>query len=161
MTRTPIAYDRIQVGDTVEAESNGMTTRFAIRRVDGNRVYADTDDAFLYADLNAWFLINRPTLPVTLPTEPTLGWVTCAPLITGPPQRHLGVTFDAGSCVRLARCDSTIKADRVTAFTPASAVPTEALGELRKYRDSLDPEPMTPAVRRIDKFLTAVTEANS
>lgn len=84
-----------------------------------------------------YFLINRPTPPVELPTEPAFGWVEHADN-----RRRLGRFFESApthpadgehvvSEIGSASRKVINRLFRVTAFTPATAVPTESLDALR------------------------------
>lgn len=154
MTRTPIAHDRIRVGDTVEAESNGMTTRFIIRKVERNRVYADTDDAFLYADFNTWFLLDRPAPPVELPKTRTLGWLSWHADLAICDTTELGMWRSTGGATVTDK-DTGVPVKMLTAFVPATAVPTSALDELRKAELSGAFD-----TSYVESFLGAVDAAN-
>jgi len=89
-----------------------------------------------------------------LPTDPTLGWATNAH-ITG---SRLGIWYldDGGRRLRLDGAGWGWRSDEVTAFVPATAVPTTALNDFRSgvgEWSHLDPSSI------VGKFLAAVDEA--
>ena len=112
------------------------------------------------------FLLDRPTPPVELPTEPTYGvleW-TAGPNTANPGEsRRVAATWKLspyvsgyyrpeGRPTQIHAVDfgMYIPLGRVTAFTPAVAVPMAALNKLRKAEN----------VVRVNDFLAAVDEAN-
>lgn len=108
-----------------------------------------------------YYLLDRPAPVVELPTEPTLGWTEYR--LGGDSVRRLGCTFNLARCVRLSAWDVDVAADWVTAFTPATAVPTEALDELRAPEGVINGAGLALAVhrrRRIETFLAAIDEAS-
>lgn len=134
--KTPIAFEDIRVGDKVEVEwdepapISGFTFVRLVATCDGQRPNRAARA----------FLLDRPAPAVELPTEPTLGWLTLE--ATG---------FFAGSSTSLetvwlndaktglihAGRTALTNVDRVKDFTPATAVPTSALDELRaNYMDT-------------------------
>jgi hypothetical protein len=165
--KTPIEPDAIRPGDKVMACSNGMETTFTVDHIDTGRIYAQpgnadhASSAFLWDRDNDWYLLDRPTPPVELPTEPKLGWITQV----GMPGRRLG-RFSSGTpehefegpIVAAERGAAGMRDInrhfRVTAFTPATAVPTEALDELRR-RNAI-----YTGFDLVNTFLAAVDEAN-
>lgn len=107
-----------------------------------------------------YYLLNRPTPPVELPTEPTLGWLTW---YVGEESSGLGIYRTALSTYhRMGNGEITDEAaagcwgaSDVTAFVPATAVPTAALDNFRQQRDTRN---LTNG--DIDTFLAVVDEAN-
>ena len=105
------------------------------------------------ADRVSYFLLDRPSPPVELPTEPTLGWLTVEntePMLdVWRADRQNNPGYDdfgdwAAGHVTAHRRES------VTAFRPAVAVPKAALDKLRKAEN---------VVRGVNDFLAAVDEA--
>lgn len=113
-------------------------------------------------NLGNHFLIDRPAPPVALPTEPTLGWATWGD------EQYLGVFVTRGVNLRAVDSEGATGGDRdtVTAFTPATAVPTEALDELREAQErafdlTTDDEKNVCRRGAIEIFLDAVDKAAS
>lgn len=119
--------------------------------------YRATSDAHGKGGPGQHFLLDRPEPAVELPTEPTLGWATYRIDDHGEATR-LGVTFNAGSSMRLTNWDISVPASRVTAFTPATAVSTEALDRLRV--DLFGDPSHGQLISAVARFLTAVDSAN-
>lgn len=98
------------------------------------------------------FLLDRPVPAVVLPTVPTLGWATTA----------WGTRLILTSGEGRGGCDVTdqgyVDSSNVTAFTPATAVPTAALDELRDRHSGRGTT--GHACCSICAFLTAVDAAN-
>jgi hypothetical protein len=88
-----------------------------------------------------YYLLDRPTPPVELPKEPTLGWATWGSEgnilavwdLYGPADTSAGELRAVDSCGCRAGGDPS----KVTAFTQAVAVPKSALDELRRYFASI------------------------
>lgn len=148
MSSTPIDPSEIRVGDLIRGESN-------IRPGNAVEWRAQIDK-----DLNGWnprsfdfFLLDRPAPAVEMPTEPTLGWVTFED------GEHLFGRWWLKSTALIGevlgeRQDQYIPR-HVTAFTPTTVVPTDALDRLRKHlADSFTPCPAAEAL------LNAVDSAN-
>lgn len=76
------------------------------------------------------YLLDRPTPVVDLPSEPTLGWLTYDSGDQG--GSTLGHWYRFNSHIAHDNCAGSYSHEYITAFTPATAVPTEALNELRK-----------------------------
>ena len=93
-------------------------------------------------------LIFRPEPAVVLPIEPTLGWVD-----TAEEARSLGVwQKGAGGWLNATDTegDESVRISGITAFIPATAVPTEALEALREYNMEVT------EYRHVTAFLAAV-----
>ena len=117
------------------------------------------------ADRVSYFLLDRPSPPVELPTEPTLGWLTtdaepmldewCAMTQLDPGYDDYG-DWATGNKTGHRR-------EAVTAFKRATAVPTTSVVELRNIFDSADRHPVSAeSFRRVVRnFLAAVDEANA
>lgn len=124
--------------------------------------YKANRDEHEWRDWGIHRLINRPTPPVELPEEPTLGWATWRDF-----SKSLAVWKLRGEALTATDSDGDSKgySEKVTAFTPATAVPTEALDALRLADDRAwaAPNDQKNDIRRdaIEVFLIVVTEANS
>jgi hypothetical protein len=153
--KEPIDSDLLRVGDLVRWES-------AVS--DDAREWRVTEpDSVQMTPRGLWFLLDRPTPAVDLPTEPTLGWAS------GRTEYGVEVSNLFGSWAQptdlLNRTGHTyaddhglvhLKAREVTAFTPATAVPTEALDRLRAEHSHDQPG----ACPDVIDFLAAVDAAN-
>lgn len=167
--KTPIDPKDIRKGDLIrlEGRTEGRdSTAHEFRAVvNGDR------DGWVRDRFN-WYLLDRPQPPVELPTEPTLGWLTLriGGFFSGPTGRRVLETVwldNAGTgLIRAGRTD-VLAVDRVESFTPATAVPTSALDDLkstesRVYTGSYDVAERNEARREaIQAFLAAIDEANS
>lgn len=149
MSKTPIDPKDIRKGDLIRWEGDPSLGSGGVKVAEYGAEY----------DGNSWtlsgqhYLLDRPKPPVDLPTEPTLGWLSAH---TNPdPTLGAWRTED-----RYVTRDGTYRlADDVTAFTPATAVPTKALDELRtQHRVNVTLESRYASVTR---FLAAVDEANA
>lgn len=156
--RKPIAFEDIRIGDKVEqrfvrrgcaTRRRGVVTAIKDGEVTGERWSVRIGDSDLTSSEDVeWFLLDRPVPPVDLPTEPTLGWLTL------PGGRALETVWTSNDKASLHRAlGGSVDVANVTAFTPATAVPTAALDELRKH---------TPgwSTASVTTFLAAVDEAN-
>ena len=123
---TIIEFDQIRVGDTVQRDLRGITSAMTVAKRDERRVCPNDLTHLVNYVGSTWTLIDRPKPAVELPTVPTLGWAS-------------GPTFDPLLAVwsRVGTVIYTpahrVDEEGVTAFTPATAVPTEALVELRDH----------------------------
>lgn len=114
-----------------------------------------------WGSLGQFFLVSRSAPVVELPAEPTLGWVD------GEEGRMLARWVSRDGSVITGPMREGLEATHIAAFTPATAVPTEALDRLRVCisRDETDRAGGWDAAQRlraiIDAFLAAVDEANS
>lgn len=140
--KTPIELADIRRDDLIRVEQENGTAHEYRALKDAHRAY--------------WghhYLLDRPTPPVQLPTEPTLGWVN-GDWQSGP---RLAVWMVDGPKWIKPVDNKTDEhgatyAPSVAAFTPAVAVPKAALDKLRKAEN---------VVRGVNDFLTAVDEANA
>jgi hypothetical protein len=162
MSKTPIDPKDIREGDRIRIEAaegrtfgDGLTASEFIARE------FDNPAEFSYL---RYYLLDRPKPPVDLPSEPTLGWVTSVggevALSTWRPDFVQGGAIVATVDVRDSRafCTGMKKyVDHITAFTPATAVPTEALDELR--REHHDNVTFSSRYDSVKRFLTAVDKA--
>jgi hypothetical protein len=135
--KEPIKPEDIRKGDLIRWESTSS---------DDAREWRVTElDSVQMTPRGHWFLLDRPTPAVNLPTEPTLGWAS------GRTEYGVEVSNLFGSWAQptdlLNRTGHTyaddyglvhLKAREVTAFTRATAVPTEALDRLREVRGYYD-----------------------
>lgn len=158
--KTPIKPKDIREGDLLRLESISREGR----AVEYRATTAGDTDGWNCAAFK-WFLLDRPTPPVSLPEEPTLGWLTYG----GGKDNAFGkfragdveeadhaLNDDAPIAIELGASGRKVNAQfRVTAFVPATAVPTEALDKFRHLRETRN---LTNG--DIDAFLAAATEAN-
>lgn len=158
--KQPIKPEDIRKGDLIRWEyENDYTLEM---RVDHDGKHPPIATALRY------FLLDRQTPPVELPTERTLGWASWSATTKGTfsflplAGSGFGEWVDGGRAFKpVASGLGFIPAKRLTAFTPAVAVPKAALDELRRYIRPWDQsDELTPAQRRIFKFLAAVDAAN-
>lgn len=130
---------------------------------------ADTDIAYEWRQnghprsehrIGTYYLLDRPTPPVELPETPTLGWLTVhGQTLPGLWARHQYKSILEGRSTETAiQWERDFPMADITAFAPATAVPTEALDELRQSLASVKES----GERREDigNFLAAVDEAN-
>lgn len=156
---TKIQFHEIRLGDTVECvwTSTHRVTGVVAKIEDGSVSSTLGGHSYLLGlDIDQFTLVDRPEPALELPSDWSLG--TAFWNYTGQAQR--GVTmFWRDERLGLRSLDGRmVDAECITAFTPATAVPTEALETLRMYAGDL--AGATPALRRIDTFLQAIDEAN-
>lgn len=169
-TRTPIAPSEIRVGDRVAAVSHGMETTFVVDHFDNGRIYASAgnahhdSEAFLQGDKNEWFLLDRPTPPVALPTEPTLGWARVENGV-----RAVGIwstythryNLSDQEAVYLINPEREFAVSDVVEFIPGTLVPTSALDALRKaFKGISIGSLLSPCEVGVRTFLADVDSAN-
>lgn len=139
-TRTPIDWTEIRVGDVVECEAYGMTTRLTVRHLDSERVYAAhgtvAPEGSMLLKGHRWFLLERPVPPDDagrhLPDEPTLGWAVVEE------QRTAGVwcvkrwrsPIDGSDLVTLLQREIELVASQVDDFIEGELVPKASLDAL-------------------------------
>jgi len=152
--KTPIKPGDIRKDDLIrwEADANYGGQNRAIEY----RACKDGDQTFAAGQ---YYLLDRPTPAVELPTEPTLGWVAWEErgFFGGARRRAFGTWRADSDVVRdLDQHGRAVRADSVTAFTPAIAVPRDAYEALASTSTSdLD------ALRRaVHAFLDATDKAN-
>ena len=162
---TPIEFKDLRVGMTVECVwSPGHRVTGVIAEVDDGVVYSGPLDAHLIgSETDTFTLLDRPKPAVELPTVPSLGWASFSVVMPGLPETELGVwerrTFDNGNdTFRSVVAHNVSQAESVTAFTPATAVPTEALDKLWTLRRTPARSPYLGEY--VDAFLAAVAAAN-
>lgn len=152
--REPIKPEDIREGDLVRREP--LDTR-SLRAVE----YVALKDGYTHglsdSERDVFYLLDRPTPAVDLPTDEALGWATVrAPHWTSDTVllRHWEVE---GSHLRCAVAPMYL-VDYITSFTPAVAVPKAALDELRRDHsaDLFEIDLDTAVV----KFLAAIDAAN-
>lgn len=146
--KEPIEPSEIRKGDLIRFEYDGDP-----REVAEEWRAQDDADGFHFRAPGHHYLIDRPKPDVELPTEPTLGWLTAND--ERPYLSHVKLDGERAMTDGLYYAH----ASRVTAFTPATAVPTAALDELRGVARAhlsgyLD-------FRVLTTFLAAVDEAQS
>ena len=111
---------------------------------------------------------HRPKPAVVLPTEPTLGWIDALgekPLALVGVRKPGDVNYPGLIYMRITPNGGWDSVKEITAFTPAVAVPADALDDLRTYRAvemGIHSEAQWAFNRaeHIDRFLAAVDEAN-
>lgn len=162
--KEPIKPEDIRKGDLIRWE-----WRQPLPGIETAIEYTAFRDAGSYSpivDVGQHYLLDRPTPAALLPTEPTLGWVEQDyPSLVG--RRLLGV-FACGENDRLSeqpamdefghRGKKVNQVYRVAAFTPATAVPTEALDEFRRVFENTAGS-LSEQLAAGDRFLAAVDKA--
>lgn len=134
---TPIDFKDIRVGDTVECVwYPGYSITGIVGGIDNDGltcgVYGDGEFSHLIGvEADTFTLVDRPKPDVVLPTVATLGW-----LDSKGNDHALGIwrrqVLTGGNGVENLRGDGFRAQDYdITDFTPATAVPTTALDELR------------------------------
>lgn len=165
-----IQPSEIKAGDTIRWENPRAAEAMGRRTTALEFIAIKGGDS--WRDWGTHYLIDRPAPPVDLPETPTLGWIITE---RGIPDldfwRHRGPEDRAGEGVWAGNdpCGKPrgYRLKYITAFTPATAVPTEALTAVRReiLRDESDRADGWGAAERlrriIDKFLAAVDEANA
>ena len=142
------AFAEIQVGYTVRSTRNGVTREGVVEAIGPRSAHTQwpvVEIANIEDD--SIEIVDRPKPAVTLPTVPTLGWISCGATA------HLGhVRLDLN--MRGVLLDGLYygAASTITAFTPATVIPTKALDELRAW-EWLDEATLT--------FLAAVDNAST
>lgn len=153
--KTPIEPSDIRAGDLVREEyaeawlTDHGTERFAVE-------YRATHDRHTLAlsHVSGHFLLDRPKPDVELPTVTTLGWAVGV----ADPTPLLAVWLLQRADTLYSMRAPDLAAEKVTSFTPATAVPTEALNAVRhEARCSSD----FHTREKLTAFLAAVDKANS
>ena len=152
MSREEIEYNEILAEDLIRWENASTEVAHEWRAVyDGDHFVGPVSEGF-----GKHYLLDRPKPAVVLPDKPTLGWLS-----VGDADPRLGhwqqyeSAFGGNDYAIQSRVE--FHDTFVTAFTPATAVPTEALDKLRDYASYLDGN--LPSLRRIDNFLADVDAA--
>jgi hypothetical protein len=153
--KEPIEPSDIRKGDLIRWEADGKPGGTFVRAVE----YAANGENDEYDMRGQHYLIARHTLGI--PHQPALGWVNTKN--HGP---SLGFWRDVPIEGRAANLDNSGQAYgtlvTANAFTPATAVPTSALDELRLYVTGLDDLPVLRAAERaVARFIEVVDEAQS
>lgn len=156
--KRPIAVADVLPGDTVERHWLGTVLSMPVARVSNGLLYSPEDYCLGVGDDADLYLLDRPTPPVELPTEPTLAYVSGD--WSGPSRLAVWLVERDSTSTWLRPVDNEGDTDRtvgaaVTSFTPATAVPTEALNRLRHQyvtRGML--------IGDVKAFLADVAEAN-
>jgi hypothetical protein len=156
-TKTPIEASEIRKGDLIRDESpSGLTPhRRALE-------YVALRDGHVYsAGFGPFYLLDRPTPTVELPSEPTLGWLDS----TGNDHalgiwRPLALTGGPGLDNHYGDGHRALLPE-ITAFTPATAVPADSLDELRKIHLAREGcgEIKCGSHKDVARFLEAVDKA--
>lgn len=118
-----IDYREIRKGDLIRWEAGDNLPYPGYAAVE---ITADRDGKGL-SNVGQHYLLDRPAPPVQLPEKPTLGWVA----VKGGDIR-LGCWYESGLAV-VAQGVNGVETKRVESFTPAVAIPTEALDQLRGW----------------------------
>ena len=147
--KRPIDVDDTRVGDLLRWESGETAHEF--RRGVHGRLTSDGQH----------YLLDRPTPAVVLPTQPTLGWITFPRdhwlgIVDGRPGRCADPGCFAATRANGYSSEAYVR-ECVTAFTPATAVPTDALDALRRF---LVHSATGKSLDQIRDFLTCVRAAN-
>lgn len=102
-----------------------------------------------YRAAGTYYLLDRPAPAVDLPMEPTLGWAN----------GRIGIWQPGGEDDYLWDCHQD--ANGVTAFTPATAVPTSALEKLRGHLEFWRRNSTAGSLAsEVAEFLNAAVAAN-
>ena len=166
MSRVEIQHEDIKRGDLVRVE-NGLRREGVASSIE----YVASYDGFnWYEDSgygHTYYLLDRPTPAVKLPSKPCLGFAswTAGPgfmvFIPGSGDCVLGQWVrgdDAVFCFKPLRSTlGSVRRARITAFTEATTVPTEALDLLRRSSLS-DSQTQWHALQ---SFLAAVDNAST
>lgn len=146
--KRPIEPADIRKGDLIRWEQEpSLVSEYAIE-------YRATEDGYFQSVTGQHYLLDRPTPPVELPTEPTLGWLEN---VYG--ARILKHWFRGEGVAEAFDGDRWNFTKEVIAFTPAVAVPKAALDELQANHDCSGP--LSCLRGHVDDFLAAVDEANA
>lgn len=125
--KTPIEPSEIRKGDLIRWESGHSDEAHEYRAECAGHNWIGQSETF--------YLLDRPTPPVVLPTEPTLGWlsVTSLGLGTGSqPGTVLAFVNDRGEHASVeAYPHGYWSHEFVTAFVEATAIPTGVLDAFR------------------------------
>lgn len=168
--KEPIEPSEIRAGDTIERHWLGTVTKMPIARITQHDTHAYSPEGYCMglAQENGalFFLIDRPKPAVELPTEPTLGWLDFTASNGG--QAHALATWRVatvgmdGSTHAVNEWGHMVSDidEKVTAFTPATAAPTDALEDLRAVVGRANRRGQDVTARTVTAFLAAVDEAN-
>lgn len=143
----------IRVGDLIRCEAHAGTTigdslTASEWRADG------TEEAKAMGGTSTYYLLDRPKPAVVLPTTQTLGWIE-----TIYDTRILQFWSDVNRCAETSNGARWNLEKEVTAFTPATAIPTEAL-DLLRYRLKTGAVAQS-GTRAVKDFLAAVDNAST
>ena len=132
---TSIDFDDIQVRDTVTRDYREIASTLTVAIRGAMAVYPNfsgraDDVAVRNLEGSTWRLVNRPKPAVELPTVPTLGWATVDRRDVADPLTALGKFVRFGGVLTVL-ANPRYSVSDVTAFVPATAVPTDALDDLR------------------------------
>lgn len=152
MSRTPIEPSKIRKGDLIRREP---VKRNSLKAVEYEAEYAGHMHGLVDSHTDRFFLLDRPAPAVELPTEPTLGWLNGNPHLLAIWQ-DCSETAVRPPAVRPVNVPTVFDGDHVKSFTPATAVPTEALNMLRAGCFMT----VSEAAEVIAHFLAAVDRAN-
>ncbi|WP_332645080.1 hypothetical protein [Aeromicrobium sp.] len=154
--KEPIEPSEIRKGDLIRWESKHSEHAHEWR--------AQTDRAW-WADEGQHYLLNRPRPAVEFPSEPTLGWLRLIGAVgDGPPStwrfEHSGMDDSRRARNEWGYVVADVD-DKIASFTPATAVPTAALDELRDACNRDCDEYGCECAIAAHHFLAAVDEAQS
>jgi hypothetical protein len=147
--KRPIEPADIRKGDLIRWEQEpSLISEYAIE-------YRATEDGYFQSVTGQHYLLDRPSPPVELPTEPTLGWLEN---VYG--ARILKHWFRGEGVAEAFDGDRWNFTKEVIAFTPAVGVPKVALDELRGALLVYLPT-AEDVISEVADFLAAVDEANA
>jgi hypothetical protein len=162
MSKTPIDPKDIRKGDLIRNEwADGTAFEFRAKH-NGDNLGAEWRGggrASFLMGATAHYLLDRPKPPVALPTKPTLAWVDDG--------RGRALAYWDGSAyadeVTQEELARTFLRAKITDFTPATAVPTEALNKFREVVERPHAMPLANWEGELvaHAFLSAVDEANA
>ncbi len=122
-TRVPIDWTDIQAGDSIRWEGDDRTTG----HITALEYRATHDEHRQFSD-GSYFLLDRPEPQpkIELPAEPTLGWLGW----------EAGGLSNASELGIWSNRTHGAKGTHLTSWTPAAAVPRDALEELRDAHEN-------------------------
>lgn len=158
--KRPIEPSEIRKGDLIRFERLSEGVERAVEFVYENDNYRSSLASGTY------YLLDRPAPAVELPTEPTWGWLTYRD--TDFPSANPTVEYGEWKARhdRATALDvhgsTSVPLQWVTAFTPATAVPTEALARLERAMDNWRMDASYGSMATdVSHFLAAVDEASA
>lgn len=159
--KAPIEPSDIKAGDTIERHWRVTVTTMPVARVKGSLAYSPEDYCMGLdtTDGESFYLLDRPTPPVELPEVATWGWLTYrdTDYPSANPTVELGEWKSRRDRVTVldVHGSTSVPSAWVTAFTPATAIPTEALDELRHRHETRH-----LLIGDLNAFFAAVDKAN-
>lgn len=158
--KTPIEPSQIRKGDLIRKEYEVGNGELALE-------YRATGDAHGKGGPGQHFPLDRPKPAVELPTEPTLGWLTYSGSQTfgrfragDISESDYATSKDAPVAVGVSERGKKVNVMfGATSFIPATAVPTEALDDLREVLRLADDDFTDVEADDLRAFLAAVDKA--